>query len=116
MLHHGIDARKQRIRRGSVKTSNPTNGRDCVRTQKMPRPCAVEFHARGYKIRQEDSLRMPRHKAVASNFEFSHSLFRWWDLGSSRWFIQSREDLKHPPTAPVGGILDFLCTAEGTRT
>jgi len=32
--------------------------------------------------------------------------FRWWDLASSQWFIQSREDLKHPPTA-VDGIWTF---------
>ena len=32
--------------------------------------------------------------------------FRWWDLASSQWFIQSREDLKHSPTA-VGGIWTF---------
>src|SRR5258705_2371382 len=32
--------------------------------------------------------------------------FRWWDLASYSGFIQSREDLKHPPTA-VGGIWTF---------
>jgi hypothetical protein len=32
--------------------------------------------------------------------------FRWWDLASSQWFIQSRDDLNHPPTA-VGGICIF---------
>ena len=31
---------------------------------------------------------------------------RWWNLASSQRFIQSREDLKHPPTA-VGGIRLF---------
>ena len=27
--------------------------------------------------------------------------FRWWDLASSQWFIQSRDDLNDPPSAVV---------------
>ena len=40
--------------------------------------------------------------------------FRGWDLASSQWFIQSREDLKHPPTA-VGGIWTFCAKLRCSR-
>jgi hypothetical protein len=41
--------------------------------------------------------------------------FRWWDLASSQRFIQSREDLKHPPTA-VGGIGLFVQSHSTAKT
>ena len=41
--------------------------------------------------------------------------FRWWDLASSQRFIQSGEDLKHPPTA-VGGIGLFVQSHSTAKT